>query len=542
MSSDEPTSNPKPTPPPAMEHRPAPRPNRPGGPPRGPSHPRPGMRPDGSVGAPQRSAQGAPAGRNPAAGAKPGEIGGDDPLFGDAPVTPENFDASQVRFRREKPATEGGKPPALDQQQLPTSQLRLRDLDQAIEAELEAALAGVSSDSLFAEPADGKNTRKDAATNKVDRTRGRVVSVHQGDIFIEVPGSRSQGVMSVMQFDVAPKVGDIVEFDVERFDSANGLLILTRKGAAAVDVDWSSVSIGTIVEARVTAVNKGGLSVEVNGLRGFLPISQIDMYRVENAEMYVNERLKCMVTEVSPEDRNLVVSRRALLEKERENLRETFWAQVQVGQIREGIVRSVKPFGAFVDLGGADGMIPAGELSWGKVNDPSDVVSIGQKVQVKIVRIDLDGRKIGLSLRALVASPWDSLRDRVRPGLQITGTVTRLMDFGAFVEVEPGIEGLIHIGELGRQRVRRVNDVVKIGQEVTVQVLNVDLDARRISLSLKAVEEAKAKAEESANAASRPQPEPEPEVPVKPRVKPANLKGGTGSSGPLFPNLPSSNS
>ena len=156
-------------------------------------------------------------------------------------------------------------------------------------------------------------------------------------MFIEVPGGKSQGVLSLTQFEEPPKVGDIVEFSVERYDPANGLLVLTRQGAA-VAADWSSVHIGQIVEARVTGTNKGGLAVEVNGIRGFLPISQIDLYRVENVEQYVNQRLLCMVAEVYPEEKNLVLSRRALLEKEREEKAEKLWTELNEGQVRKGVV------------------------------------------------------------------------------------------------------------------------------------------------------------------------------------------------------------
>ena len=189
-------------------------------------------------------------------------------------------------------------------------------------------------------------------------------------MFIDVPGGRSQGFMPITQFDKPPKVGDEVEFNVEGYDPANGVLKLTREGAAQ-HVDWSSVQIGQTVEARVTGTNKGGLSVEVNGIRGFLPISQIDMYRVENVEQYVNQKLICMVAEVDPAERNLVVSRKALLEREREKLREKFWAEVEEGQVLKGVVRGIQPFGAFVDLGGADGLLPVSELSWGRVGSPS---------------------------------------------------------------------------------------------------------------------------------------------------------------------------
>ena len=241
-----------------------------------------------------------------------------------------------------------------------------------------------------------------------------------------------------------------------------------------------------IVEARVVEVNKGGVTVDVNGIRGFMPISQIDLYRVDDAGQFVNQKLLCLVTEVDPSERNLVVSRRALLEKEREENREKLWSELQEGQVREGIVRSIREFGVFVDLGGADGLIHISELSWQRVKDPSEVVQPGQKVKVVVLKLDREHRKVGLGLKQLTASPWDDISEKYHVGQVVTGKVTRLMDFGAFVELEPAVEGLIHISELAPQRVRRVIDVVKAGQDVQVMIQGVNPEQRRISLSLKA--------------------------------------------------------
>src|SRR5262249_9523474 len=227
---------------------------------------------------------------------------------------------------------------------------KLKDLDAEIESELAAALGDFPGQELLAEPT--KKHQPAAAGADTGRKKGKVLSVHGPDVFVDVPGGRSQGGMPLMQFpDGPPAVGSEVEFHIEGYDGANGLLILTRKGAAQ-EADWSTVAVGMTVEARVTATNKGGLSVDINGIRGFMPISQIDLFRVENAEQFVNQRLLCLVTEVDPQERNLVVSRRALLEKEREEGREKLWRELAEGQVRSGIVRSVQKFGAFVDLGG----------------------------------------------------------------------------------------------------------------------------------------------------------------------------------------------
>ena len=396
---------------------------------------------------------------------------------------------------------------------------RIRDLDAQIDSEFQEMMGGLSEKELFG--AEPKAPEQEEASTEPGRKKGRIVAIHGNDVFVEVPGGRTQGILPLLQFvEGPPEVGSELDVHIEGYDAANGLLILSRLGAA-VHVDWSSVANGMIVEARVTATNKGGLSVEVNGIRGFMPISQIDLYRVENAEPFVNQRLLCLVTDVNPAEKNLIVSRRALLEKEREESREKLWLELAEGQTREGIVRSVKDFGAFIDLGGVDGLLHVSQMSWSRIDDASKVVQPGQKLKVQILKIDPETRKLSLGLKQLMASPWDSIGLNYPEGTIVKGKVTKLMEFGAFVELEPGIEGLVHISELAPQRVRRVNEVVQVGQEVKVAVLSIDRDQKRISLSLKAalpkdVEEA---AEEE-----------EADLPLKPpRPRTTPLRGGIGS-------------
>jgi small subunit ribosomal protein S1 len=405
----------------------------------------------------------------------------------------------------------------------------LRQLDELIEREMQEAMGDFAGKDVMGGDARGKSGAKPGSGQQ--QKKARVMAIRGNDIFLDIPGGRSQGVIPTDQFpEGLPEVGAEVDVHIEGYDNANGLLILSRQGAA-VHVDWSSVTEGMIVEARVTANNKGGLSVEVNGIRGFMPISQIDLYRVETPEQFLNQRLKCIVTEARPEERNLVVSRRALLEKEREEQREKTWNELAEGQIREGVVRSIKEFGAFVDLGGVDGLLHLSEMSWQRVQKPEDVVQPGQTVRVVVLKIDRETRKVGLGLRQLQASPWDAIDANYPPKTVVKGKVTRVTEFGAFVEVEPGIEGLVHVSELATHRVRRVTDIAKIGQEVNVMVLATDKAQRRMSLSIKA-------AEAAAAPPPQPEPEPEPEEPAKP-VKPPRprttpLRGGTGDGRPLF--------
>jgi small subunit ribosomal protein S1 len=331
--------------------------------------------------------------------------------------------------------------------------------------------------------------------------------------------------------DIPPAVGSEVDVHIEGYDESNGLLRLQRKGAAQ-HADWSSVAVGMTVEARVTATNKGGLSVEINGIRGFLPISQIDLYRVENADQFVNQKLLCQVTEVNPAQKNLVVSRRALLEKEREESREKVWAELAEGQTREGIVRSVKDFGAFIDMGGVDGLLHISEMSWSRVDNAASIVQPGQRVKVQVLKIDHEKRKVSLGLKQLQASPWDQIADKYAVGSIVPGKVTRLMQFGAFVELEPGVEGLIHISELAPQRIRRVADIVQPGQDVQVKVMSIDKAQKRIGLSLKAAApEPEAAPEEEAD-------ETPAEPPRPPKVRTTPLRGGIGSGGSEATSMP----
>jgi small subunit ribosomal protein S1 len=443
------------------------------------------------------------------------------------PTTPPAEQPTPAKPPREKPPQPAGRVPSLQHEQSYGFGKRIDAFDEDMERQLQEAMSGMSDKDLYGEPAQRR--RRDKDVPDTGPKKGSVFRIHGQDVFIDLPGGRTQGVLPLLQFpEGPPAIGTEIEITIEGFDHANGVLILSRKGAA-VEADWSSVATGMTVEARVTATNKGGLSVDINGIRGFMPISQIDLYRVEDAEQFVNQRLLCLVTEVDPVERNLVVSRRALLEKQREETRDKLWNELAEGQVRQGIVRSIKDFGAFVDLGGVDGLLHVSEMSWQRVQDPSTIVQPGQTVKVVVLKIDHERRKVSLGLKQLTASPWDNITEKYHTGDLVTGKVSRLLDFGAFVELEPAIEGLIHISELAPQRVFRVGDIVKVGQEVQVKVLSIDPAQRRISLSLKA---AQAKAPEP----EPEEPEPEPEVPAKPsRPRTTPLRGGTGSgSGQLF--------
>ena len=352
---------------------------------------------------------------------------------------------------------------ALSKAVAPSRELPLkRQWDAGLDAELEAAMAGFDPSTF-----DVKSPRTRAADREhvpqANRgqelgggmQKGKVIGIRGKSVFIDL-GTKSEGVIPVEQFgDSLPKPDDLIDVVVDRFDPEEGLLILSLKGAA-VEASWENLRKGLIVEAKVTKTNKGGLDVEVGGIRGFLPIGQIDINRVEDAAIYVNQRLKVIVTEANQRERNLVVSRRELLEREREEQREKTWAVLEEGQVRSGVVRSVKDFGAFIDLGGVDGLLHVAEMSWFRVSNASELVKVGQEVQVKILRIDRETRKVSLGFKQLTPSPWDRVEDKYSRGMTVKGKVTRIMEFGAFVELGgPAIEGLVHISELSPSRVRR---------------------------------------------------------------------------------------
>jgi ribosomal protein S1 len=417
----------------------------------------------------------------------------------------------------ERPAgANAGRVPSLEAQVHYGGGKRRDEMDEDIERELQEAMGDLNAEDFLGGLTQRRQSPAPGTTP--GRLKGKVIRIHRQDVFIDIPGGRSQGVLPLEQFpEGPPKEGDEVEVTIAGVQ--DGLPLLTRKGAA-VHADWNTVAEGMTVEARVTETNKGGLAVDVNGIRGFMPLSQIDLYRVENVDQFVNQRLRCIVTEVDPEERNLVVSRRALLEKDREEQREKTWNELAEGQVRTGIVRSIKDFGAFVDLGGVDGLLHVSEMSWNRVERASDIVQPGQSVKVIVLRIDPEKRKVSLGLRQLTPSPWDNIFDRYPPGAVINGKVTRLADFGAFVELEPAIEGLIHISELAPQRVVRVKDIVQVGQEVRVRVLNVDPTQRRISLTLKGVG--------STEAENPDEVEEEEYIPDPPRIRTTPLRGGLG--------------
>jgi small subunit ribosomal protein S1 len=415
-------------------------------------------------------------------------------------------------------------------------------LDLELEAEINDALAGVGSLVLGDIPAEGtaaaqmppeKGSAGDLELAPGTRVKGKVVSVHGDSVIVDV-GTRASGVVPARHFAEGklPARGDLLDVIVEKYEPAEGLIeLMPAKASVSKPAgDWNAVAEGQIVDCMVTKVNKGGLEVNVSNLRGFLPAGQVDLAFCSNLEQFVGQKLRVKVTEVNPKKKNLVVSRRSFLEIAVAELREQAWKTLEVGQKRKGKVKTLKDYGAFIDIGGVDGLVHVSEISWGRVAHPRDVLSEGQEVEVQILSIDSDKGKIALGMKQLQMSPWQGILERFPPSTTVHGKVTKTTEFGAFVELEPGVEGMVHISELDHRRVHRVTDILQVGKEVDVKVLSVDPEKKRIALSVKALiarPEAPAKKSDEDLAPSG--------GAAYERKRKDPLKGGgTGSGGNLF--------
>ena len=402
-------------------------------------------------------------------------------------------------------------------------------LDEDLEADFEAALEGVAIDALLDA---GASAKAEAPIDPGSRLMATVLSIGPDTAFVDL-GGRRQGAMKLAGLLDAgidlPAVGDSIEVSVgSRNDDDNLYDVALANRAVSVE-DWSQIQAGMIVEARVTAANKGGLECEVAGLRGFMPASLVSTWRIENLEEMVGQTLDSLVTEIVPEARRLVLSRRAVIEKQAADAKAKMLETLEPGVEFDGIVRSVREFGAFVDIGnGVEGLIHVSELSWDRVANAADVLKAGEKVRVVVKKVDRETGKIGLSARDLIESPWKRAGDKYHVGATVKGVVSRIAQFGAFVKLEPGVEGLVHISELATRRIRSVSDVAREGQQVECRVITIDPDEQRLSLSIKALAPSPAAKEQPA--AEDPEAD-EPEAPP-PVVKKRNtpLKGGTGGN------------
>jgi small subunit ribosomal protein S1 len=360
-----------------------------------------------------------------------------------------------------------------------------------LEDEIAAALAGVDLMALADEPAPAAGSRISMQDGRRTRS-GRVVLIREGDVLVEF-GPKRQGVCPLSQFQAQfgepPAIGSDQEFLVERLD-AEGLFVLSLPGAVQ-KADWGSLEVGQTVEGRVTGVNKGGLEVEVSHHTGFMPAGQIDIRHIPDISVMLGEKISCRVTQLDKNRGRLILSRRAVIEEERAANAGKILAELQPGQRRTVVVTSVQQYGAFADLGGVDGLIHVTELAHERVRDPGDVVKVGDTFDVVVTKIDTSGEqpKIGLSRKAVLSDPRAEIMNTLETGATVAGTVRKIADFGAFLEISEGVEGLLHISEVSHRRIDRIDRELRVGEVVQVKILSIDADRGRISLSKKALEE-----------------------------------------------------
>jgi small subunit ribosomal protein S1 len=348
---------------------------------------------------------------------------------------------------------------------------------------------------------DGKIVPNYAATmvsfEEGDVVKGKVVRIDKDEVLVDI-GYKAEGVIPSGELSIRKSVdpheevelGEEIDALVLTKEDSEGRLILSKK-RARFEKAWRRIEVaadsGEPVEGSVIEVVKGGLILDL-GVRGFLPASLVDIRRVHNLDEFMGQTLECKVIELNRSRNNVVLSRRAVLEEERKEVREQILGRLEPGQVVEGKISNIVDFGAFVDLDGIDGLIHISELSWSHVNHPSEVVSIGDDVRIKVLDIDRDRQRISLGLKQTQEDPWQRVISTHRSGDVLEGTVTKVVAFGAFVEILPGVEGLVHISELADHHVENPSEVVEPGSKLNVKILEIDEERRRLSLSIKRVE------------------------------------------------------
>lgn len=509
----------------------------------------------------EAAAPAAPAAEEPAAAEANGDRPSERLRVGTqrAEGTEADSSAPALKPKPVNPVTEGEAQPT-SSKHYPPPNARTAPTDEE-EAELAAMMEGASVDQVL----DSEQAAAPQELAEGSKHKGKVVKVSGDSVFVEL-GAHLQGIVPLKQFEEKPAdkttpapaegateaatttetpkpgaeapgqpteeapasnipaEGDEIEVLVSNYNAEEGTYELSLPSAPQEIGHWDEVESGKVVEVTITGHNKGGLECKVSGIRGFMPLGQISIFRVEKPEEYVGQRLTAVITEANRARKNVILSHRAVMERERAEKKDQLLAELAPGQLRDGVVRSLRDFGAFVDLGGVDGLIHVSKLSWDRIGHPREVLSEGQSVKVKIEKIDPQSGKIALSYRETAANPWDSAEADFPVNSTVKGKVTKIMDFGAFVRLAAGVEGLIHISELDHKRVHRTSDVVSEGQEVEAKVLSVDRGKQRIALSMKALMAAPAKPDKP----SREDDYPEEESPKRDRKKFKNLKGGIG--------------
>jgi small subunit ribosomal protein S1 len=375
-------------------------------------------------------------------------------------------------------------PEAETQDSEPDSQDSVTNGETSEPTENEDEFAEMLAASELAEPSEAKPG---------DKLTGKIIQIDGPDAFVDC-GLRNELPMAVQELKDADgemkyQVGDEITAYAQKGPDGLKLTRAINLREAGHEALTAAYAAGTPVQGKVGSTNKGGFSVDLNGTRAFCPFSQIDVRRADDPDIFIGQTYQFKILELSEDGRNIVVSRRALLQADRESHAHATRESLALGDNLEGIVTRLVPFGAFVDIGGIEGLVHISQISHQRVGDPSDVLKEGQTVKVKVLEIQNLGmgrsERISLSIKALATDPWPETASSMVPGQDVTGHVTRLVDFGVFVELQPGVEGLIHISELANRRVIHPREVLNEDEEINVRILDVDLARRRISLSRK---------------------------------------------------------
>jgi len=350
----------------------------------------------------------------------------------------------------------------------------------SLDDEIEAAMQGIDLQEIGLPPKRSSLNQK--ADKETGLTSGQVVEVRGADVFIEL-GPRMQGFVPAVEFETLPEVGSRIEVTLRNLEE-DGLWRLSFKDAQILAA-WNDLTVGSLVKARVTGQNTGGLELSIGSNKAFMPASQAALGHVADLSTLIGETMVCSVLEVNRERKRVVLSRRAVLQEERAKAMAETMGTLSSGKVVKGKVTRLESFGAFVDIGGVEGLVHVSNISRKRVNSPEDVLKVGQEVEALILEIKEGGKRIGLGLKQLEPDPWQHLPPHVTEEGIVTGKVTRITDFGAFVEIADGLEGLLHVSQMGLGGGRRrPQDGVTQGEELTLRIQDIDVSAERISLSL----------------------------------------------------------
>ena len=355
------------------------------------------------------------------------------------------------------------------------------------------SVASSGSEPSFAELLEASFARDEVTEGEI--VKGTIISVHKDHVLVDV-GFKSEGMVALNEFpmvngQVSVKSGDSVDVLVESKENDYGLIVLSKEKADKLKI-WDEISAACerdeVVEGVIVSRVKGGLSVDI-GVKAFLPGSQVDLRPIRNLDKLIGEKYKFKVIKFNKKRGNIVLSRRALLEKERDQLKGVTLQKLEEGAVMAGVIKNITEYGAFVDLGGIDGLLHITDMSWGRVNHPSELFQMGDEVTVKVLRFDREQERVSLGLKQIQADPWTSAQSAFPVGVRVKGKVVSLTDYGAFIELVPGVEGLIHVSEMSwTKRVKHPSKVMNIGDEVEAMVLGIDIDNKRISLGMKQIE------------------------------------------------------